>query len=105
MSHSGGTVEYEPLSGQQRQNVQSIIDLLMETGEAIGDFTDKVNARQTGASIYLTFGKKVDVMRSLKFVQQLLNSPSFLIDACEKLLAADARIAELEVSQSGRQDG
>lgn len=99
---TGGTVDHKPLGQQGRKNVQGIIDLLTETGEAIGGFTDKVNARQTGVSIYLTFDNKVDVMRSAKFADQLLRSPSFLVDACEKLLAADGRIAELEAAHTDR---
>jgi hypothetical protein len=96
------TDTYKPLTERGRENVQAIIDLLTETGDAIGGFTDKVNARQTGVSIYLTFDNKVDVMRSVKFADQLVRTPAFLVDACAKLLAADARIAELEAPQSGR---
>lgn len=82
---------YAPMNEAQRANVQDVIDKLTRVGEAIGGWTDKVEARETGATYRATFERKVDVYTTLEWAHQLSNAPALLADCCRKLLAADAR--------------
>ncbi len=92
--------ELWPLTDEGVENIRGIIDQLTTVGEAIGDFTDKEQVRQTGVTLYLTFDKKVDVMTTgQQFVVQLLNSPAMLADTCRRLLAAHGMVGELRACE------
>lgn len=82
------------LTERGRANVQSLIDEYLRLGDAVGAWTMKCQARQTGVSHYLTFDNKVDVMTALAFIERMDQSPPLLVDACEKFLVADALAAE-----------
>lgn len=81
-------------STRSRENIQGIIDKLYETGESVGGWTSKYDNRETGFSYHAKFEKKVSVFVTLEFVNQLQNAPAMLVDACRKLLAADALATE-----------
>lgn len=91
----GPAAGYETMTDEARANVQSIIDALSEVGEAIGGWSSKSDNRQTGVSYYAKFENKVDVLTALRFTDQLSQAPAMLVNACERLLAADAEIRRL----------
>lgn len=70
-----------------RAMLQKNLDTLERLGEAVGEWTSKSDARQTGVSMHLRFAKKVDVYTSLEFVQVMERCPAMLADACRRLLA------------------
>jgi hypothetical protein len=87
---------YTKLTEEGRQSVRSIIDKLTTVGEAIGGWQSKMNARQSGVDLYIHFDNKVDVMTTtVQFANQLEQAPSLLVDACQRLLDADAAVAHL----------
>lgn len=85
---------YTPMDDHGRANVQSIIDALTTTGEAIGSWESTINAREQGATLIMKFERKAGVNIAVELVSQLEQAPAMLADACRKLLAADAVLAE-----------
>lgn len=82
---------YTPMDDHGRANVQSIIDALTTTGEAIGSWESTINAREQGATLIMKFERKAGVNIAVELVSQLEQAPAMLADACRKLLAASRR--------------
>ncbi len=74
---------------EQLANLKTLLAQLEGIGKAIGSYTTKADARETGCSIHFKFENKVDVMSTtMDFVSQVERAPALLANACRRLITA-----------------
>lgn len=77
------------VSDTAEANIRGNIDELVRVGKAIGAWDVNVDARQKGATIYITYDNKVDLATSLRFCDLLQQSPGMLGNALRLLIGEE----------------
>lgn len=66
--------------------VRSVLERLVENGEAIGSYTVKSEARLTGFSLHVRFENQVDIETSLLAMQIMIEAPGRWSNAMRVIL-------------------
>lgn len=88
-----------PLTDERVAKIRTLRDQINETWDAIGEWTTKTEARQTGFSMHVRFENRVDVLKTTaRWVNLMEQGPAMLLEAIGKLLAAhDERVELLDL--------